>query len=497
MHLVEQAGTFDNRALLRATFLNETGTLPDEMQTLFRNAGLSHLLAISGYHVMVLAGSIVFLTSLLPIPRRLRPIPPVLAAWLYLLFIGAIPSLLRAVIMSTIAFGTPLIARRTDPLNTLGLAGIVILAWSPFALLSAGFLLSFSATAGIMLTYGIIDKRDSQSNTTLQASWTRALGNAAVCSGAAFVATLPILLWLFGSVSWYGLAANIPAIPLMGCAMNLFLASGILHAIHPVLSTIPLWATERCLDGIVFIAALPGKRGALPVGQPSPWVIAAASLPLVLPLLVPPHIRKKVLFGSLAGSFSLIPLLAGCSSPPDHTLLRFAAKGARALAIQTERMPPIIILQGDRETIDRAREAMRPWVQMACRSHIGTLILFCGDDTPRAVAECKSLFRIDHIVVAGSARSALSDECVRALCPPDSSAISFIHGQSIRFARNGDTIDIERMGDSVAWRAQGIRSSLYEDTLTLNDSLIILPPSDSIAGIITIDRQRVSVTSLE
>ncbi|MBQ1272540.1 MAG: ComEC/Rec2 family competence protein, partial [Clostridia bacterium] len=117
---------------------------------LLRQTGMLHIVAVSGFHVSVF---ITFLLFFLQKIRSLRVqiILSVLSLGVIFLLSGFTPSVCRAVIMNLIVFGSHWVAVRTEPFNRLGLAAIVILLISPYAVWSLSFQLSFSAALGILL----------------------------------------------------------------------------------------------------------------------------------------------------------------------------------------------------------------------------------------------------------------------------------------------------------------------------------------------------------
>lgn len=131
----------------------DTTDLSDDSRDLFRNAGISHVLAISGLHV----GIIAFVISIILWPLyiigfgRTRSIIIIAAVWLYAMIIGLPASVVRAALMATIYLTGRLLQRRTSPLNSLALAALCILVVSPEALFQIGFQLSFAAVLAIIL----------------------------------------------------------------------------------------------------------------------------------------------------------------------------------------------------------------------------------------------------------------------------------------------------------------------------------------------------------
>lgn len=122
----------------------------------FRQAGVSHLLVVSGLHLSLLCAALGFAL------RRLRPRTAALcslaAVLFYMLLVGMTVSVVRAGVLVAMALFARLLDRAADPLTSLGLALLVLLGVNPYAACDMGLLLSFAATLGV-LCFGALDAR--------------------------------------------------------------------------------------------------------------------------------------------------------------------------------------------------------------------------------------------------------------------------------------------------------------------------------------------------
>ena len=140
------------------------GGLSDEVRDNMRAAGLAHLLAISGLHMALVTGVLFFgLRALLALSPRLAlefPIKKIaaVAAWVgaifYLQLSGAGISTQRAFIMVSIVLLAVLLDRQAISLRLVALAALVVLVFSPEAILSASFPMSFAAGTGLAAGFG-------------------------------------------------------------------------------------------------------------------------------------------------------------------------------------------------------------------------------------------------------------------------------------------------------------------------------------------------------
>ncbi len=243
-----------NRAVLRAALLGERA-VPSELKTRFRDAGISHLLAISGLHVGILTAALLCAFSLVPLSRRLVYPIIILILWGYVAVVGTAPSLVRAAIMATLILGSFTFQRTSRTLNALGIAGILWLLFSPASAFTPGYQLSFAATFGIVAGMRFCQKlvRDTPVS---EHPVLRHLYNTASVSVTAFLSTLPAVTYHFAAVSLFGLIANLVVVTLMTGCMWLFFAAIVLQTIWPFPAAIAMHGSSSLLSAIVGIAGL-------------------------------------------------------------------------------------------------------------------------------------------------------------------------------------------------------------------------------------------------
>jgi competence protein ComEC len=209
--------------------------------------GTSHILAISGLHITIVA-SIAFalfrwLLGWMPIALRqawthkgaaLLTLAPIT---LYALIAGFSPSTQRSLIMVAAFLLAFLAEREPDLLNTLALAALVILCAQPAALFSVSFQLSFAAVWSIVWVFERVPMRRAAAPSDIDGRVVlirRRLLTFFGVSLAATWGTLPLGMFYFNNVSFVGLLANCIAIPLMG---YLAVAMGLMGTLLAALST--------------------------------------------------------------------------------------------------------------------------------------------------------------------------------------------------------------------------------------------------------------------
>jgi competence protein ComEC len=149
--------------LQAALLTGDRSGVTDVQQQTLRDAGLAHLLAISGLHMGLLAGGAFYVCALLfstigPLARRYDMRKPAaligsLFALFYLIISGASVSTQRAFIMALCIFAAVIFDRRALSIRSVTLAAAITLLFHPEALLSAGFQMSFAATAALVSVY--------------------------------------------------------------------------------------------------------------------------------------------------------------------------------------------------------------------------------------------------------------------------------------------------------------------------------------------------------
>jgi competence protein ComEC len=220
----------DEAALLSGLALGERDGLSKAVLAAFSDTGTTHVLAVSGLHVVLAAFIIFMLLRLCQVPKRWAGGGTIAGLAFYTLVTGGAPSITRAAIMASCGILGELFERKGSGINSLGLAALLILSCWPQALADAGFQLSFAATLGILaLTRPIQDRLFRLSGNKLVRDW---LLLPLAVSLAAQVATAPVVAWHFHRVPLVSLAANLVIVPLT----NLLLAIGLCMSLVGALS---------------------------------------------------------------------------------------------------------------------------------------------------------------------------------------------------------------------------------------------------------------------
>ena len=141
-------------AFLVAAILGDREFLSDDVTDSFRITGVSHVLALSGLHVGIIVTILGFLLFPLRFHRRGKiaaSLICILLIWIYACIVGMPASVMRASVMITLLLFSNLFQRDPHPFNSLCMATVVVLAFDPRSLFTAGFQMSFCAVATILL----------------------------------------------------------------------------------------------------------------------------------------------------------------------------------------------------------------------------------------------------------------------------------------------------------------------------------------------------------
>jgi competence protein ComEC len=183
----------------------------------FRRSGLSHLLAVSGQNVALLALLAIPLLAAFGVPLRTRLLWILGSIIVYVPLAGAGPSILRAGVMGGLGVLATLAGRRGSRLYALALAAVVTLAVDPGIGTDVGWQLSFAAVLGILalaspLRAAIVARTGAR-------GWRGALAEGAAVTVVATLATAPLIAFHFESLSTTTLLANLLVLPAVAPAM--------------------------------------------------------------------------------------------------------------------------------------------------------------------------------------------------------------------------------------------------------------------------------------
>ncbi len=210
-------------ALARGLLLGGNSGMPDDLLEAFRRSGMTHVVAVSGYNIALVAAAVV------PISRaatgRIGAFwLPMLAIVGFTIGVGAPASAVRAAIMGGLVLLARLVGRPSDALTALAIAAIAMTAFDPLLIGDLGFVLSSLATVALIALYPWFDARlPGRGNGDPPRSvgtWILRGGRETLVACLAVEAlTLPVIAVAFGRVAILSPLANILALPAIPLAM--------------------------------------------------------------------------------------------------------------------------------------------------------------------------------------------------------------------------------------------------------------------------------------
>jgi competence protein ComEC len=305
--------------LADALLLGRRERMDPALREQFARAGMAHLLAISGMHVGLLAAMMFVVVQgvrrVRAVSRGAAGVAILCGILLYLAVIGAPPSAVRAGVMICLAVSGLMLQRPFAALPVVAAAALVLLLPRPSTVLDPGFQLSFAGVLGILALRALVLEQIPEP--WLERGWSRYLLESSVVSGAAFVATAPVVAWHFGLLAPVGLLSNLAAIPVMGVALAGVVLSAIAGAVLPPLGRVLALGTESAFHLLQWIADV---SAALPLGHATVsrpglwvWVAAGAGAVLVARVLLrrPPLQRWTLAAATAVVVFAAAPAVAG------------------------------------------------------------------------------------------------------------------------------------------------------------------------------------------
>ncbi len=275
-------------AFVRLT--GERGAIPKPVLRAMRDAGLAHLLAISGLHIGLVAGILFFaarflLAAIEPVALRYpvkkwAALAALLGAFFYLQLSGATVPTQRAFLMLAVVLAAVVFDRSAISMRLVAWAAVLVLVIAPESLLSASFQMSFAAVAALVAVYEALAGRSSAWRVGAGRVRTTTLYVAGVLltTVVAGLATAPFALYHFNRFALYGVAANLIAVPLTGlwimpwaiCAFALMPFGLEAVALAPM-----GWGIDAVIAVATTVAAWPGAVALAPA-MPNAGLLAAA-----------------------------------------------------------------------------------------------------------------------------------------------------------------------------------------------------------------------------
>src|SRR5215831_13607586 len=257
---------------------------PEDIEEPFQQTGTLHLFAVAGLHVGIVATLLWMVATIARLSRKTAAAIIILLLFFYAAVTGLHVSSLRAATMASILVGGLFFERKVSLANSLAAAAFFILCWNTNELFSTGFQLSFAVVGAIVLFadpfFRLFQRRAApdpflpQSLVRGPRRWIHSsyewLCGAASVSLAAWIGSLPLILWYFHLVTPISLVANLVVVPIAFFVLAIALLSLMTTPLFPWVALIfnnANWTLATLVIGIVHLfAQIPG--GHFYVGEP-------------------------------------------------------------------------------------------------------------------------------------------------------------------------------------------------------------------------------------
>ncbi|MEZ5855223.1 MAG: ComEC/Rec2 family competence protein [Hyphomicrobiaceae bacterium] len=399
-----------------ALITRDRGGISEATTQAYRDAGIVHILSISGLHMTIFAGALYLLIrtilSLSPTLTLRFPIKKWAAlgglagTTGYLLISGCSPPAVRSALMIAVMFCAILLDRPALALRNIALAALVILIITPQSLIDVGFQMSFAAVAALVAGAEAHAEWQARRGLSGAAPTHGPLSRPLMFAGGIVATTLlatgavaPLAAYHFHKATQYGVLANMAGIPICNfLVMPAALAT--LVALPFGLEQWPLWAMGWSIEAMTYVAlqvaGLPGASVTLPeISRTAFLMMMAGGIWMVL---VNGAIRH---LGWAAVAAGLV--MAPARSPPDVLV----AESGKLVAVRGA--------DGRYAALNRERSdyELARWLE-----HDGDGRT-AGNVGPAKVIVCDALGCVatvkGHVIAVAQHPAALADDCAKAV----------------------------------------------------------------------------------
>ncbi|NLJ96236.1 MAG: DNA internalization-related competence protein ComEC/Rec2, partial [Clostridiales bacterium] len=342
----KEAGT------LMAMVLGEKYLLGDEINRLYQENGISHILAISGLHVSMVGAAIYFILKKLRLGLVTSTILSIAFVYSYGILTNFSVSTNRAVVMYIVMLFANILGKTFDMLSALSLSAFLILIQNPMEIFSVGFILSFGAVLGIAL---LLPRLNDLLPTKLSSV------KSIYVSISAQVFTMPFVLYYFFQFPVYSVIINLLIIPFTSLLLITSLLAGILGAIYIPLGVFMAGSANYILKLYELIcelgSALPGNL--ITIGRPSALQIIIYFILIFAFVYGVKRYGKKRLIGILAIAIVILII------PDTHkglTVTMLDVGQGEAIFMETEKGSTILLDGGSSNVKQVGKYRIKPYL---------------------------------------------------------------------------------------------------------------------------------------
>ena len=203
----------DTKELFLGILIGYDDNLSEDIEISFRKSSLTHLLAVSGSHIVYIITGLGFCLKLLKVPKKIVNILTIIFLILFMYIVDFSPSVVRASIMGIILLLSLTFYRENDLLTTISISILLILIENPYKILNIGLLLSYLATIGIICGSKILVKKKESIGFKKVINYLKDLVLVTVFAN---IFVMPITVYNFNTISLTFVISNVIAGILIG-----------------------------------------------------------------------------------------------------------------------------------------------------------------------------------------------------------------------------------------------------------------------------------------
>jgi competence protein ComEC len=280
-------------AVTTAILIGDRTGLPDEVRRRLQDAGVYHVIAISGGNIAILAGIVLAALAVAGVRGRAAAAATLLVVAGYSLVATAGPSVWRATLMAVIYLAARALDHRTPTWHAVSLAAAVIVVVRPLDVRDAGFVLTFGATVALVeaarRTAAFTRPAGQPGHHVSHVSprraaavvWTKWLAPSVIASVAVEIVLLPVSAYVFSRVTVAGLVLNLVAVPMM----TLVQTAGLVVALADswplaagAAGQIANWSATALVESARLVELVPGVTWRVPPPHPALLIVYYSGL---------------------------------------------------------------------------------------------------------------------------------------------------------------------------------------------------------------------------
>ena len=212
----------ENKYLLEALILGNKENVSSEINTIFKDSSLSHMIAISGTHIIIIITLLYKAFDFIKLGKRNKYYISILIIFMYMFIAGATASVIRACIAIIFELISKLVHKKSNIYVKMCISAMMILILNPYSIVNTGFILSYGGVIGILIYRKI--REDESHNKGIK----KYIKESCILSICVQIIIFPILINLFNNISFTFFISNLIASPIVSLILNIGIISIVL-----------------------------------------------------------------------------------------------------------------------------------------------------------------------------------------------------------------------------------------------------------------------------